>query len=99
MSRGPGKIQRAIRELLLASPERTFTLDDLGALIYPGEEFTKSRRIHLQRSIEKIIASLAWGRRRVGNRVEYMRLETFSRRQQAFEKLMAEKRMLAGRAA
>lgn len=43
MSRGPGRIQRAIAAAFDAQPTRRFTTRELAALAYPGTEIGKTQ--------------------------------------------------------
>ncbi|MBV8916414.1 MAG: hypothetical protein JOZ05_25675 [Acetobacteraceae bacterium] len=60
MSRGPGRIERAIRALFDAHPDEAFTTDDLCVASYPGLDHRKSRRKHqvaALRAANKVIAT------------------------------------------
>lgn len=52
MSRGPGKIERALGDLLVANPAGTFMLEDLAAVAYPGLEYIeKKHRVSIWRAV------------------------------------------------
>ncbi len=41
MSRGPGRLQRGLIAAFQAEPDRRFTIEELAALVYPGEAFKR----------------------------------------------------------
>lgn len=64
MSRGPGRIERAIRQLFDAHPDEAFTTDDLCVARYPGLERRKIEHKHqvgVMRAANKVLAGdLDW---------------------------------------
>jgi hypothetical protein len=57
MSRGPGRIERAIRALLDAHPDEAFTTDDLAAHCYPDADVIEHKhRVAVVRAANKVIA-------------------------------------------
>jgi hypothetical protein len=61
MSRGPGRIERAIEETFTANPSETFTVDELVATAYPGtDEIEKKHRVAVIRAADKVAARLWW---------------------------------------
>jgi hypothetical protein len=74
VSRGPGKLERTIRELFDANPDLAFVTDELCEHGYPGEEIERKHRVAVLRAAKNVIASdpdwqewVAWGQG--GNRV------------------------------
>lgn len=62
MSRGPGKIERAIEEAFKANPDDTFTMDGLVAVAMPGlNEVEKKHRVSVGRAAKKAAARCGWG--------------------------------------
>jgi hypothetical protein len=58
MSRGAGRIERALRTLLAAEPTNAFSLADLATHIFPDVRVVqKKHRVSLRRAALKIIAS------------------------------------------
>jgi hypothetical protein len=78
VSRGPGRIERAIIEAFTANPSMTFTVDDLAAIAYPGlNRIEKKHRVAVLRAADKVAAQLWWGGRRMerpGHPVVYFNL-------------------------
>ncbi|MCJ2099717.1 hypothetical protein [Methylobacterium sp. E-046] len=61
MSRGPGKVERAIEAAFLASPEATFSVADLGPIAYPGlNRVEKRHRVAILRAADRVAARLWW---------------------------------------
>jgi hypothetical protein len=61
MSRGPGRIERAIEEAFTANPSQTFTVDELVAIAYPGtDEIEKKHRVAVVRAADKVAARRCW---------------------------------------
>jgi hypothetical protein len=57
MSRGPGRIERAIRELLDANPDLAFVTDELGEHCYPGvTPIERKHQVSVLRAAHKVIA-------------------------------------------
>jgi len=64
MSRGPGKIERAIENLLRVNSRRSFTGEELTLACYPGiNRPEKKHRVSALRAMRKIAPSLHWGSR------------------------------------
>ena len=61
MSRGPGKIERAIELLFQDHPDRIFTVDDLAAAAYPGINRPEKRhRVAVLRAGRNVASRLWW---------------------------------------
>jgi len=58
MSRGPGRIQRAIAELFDAKPDGRFTTRELASHAYPGAEIGKSQIDAVLRAIPSITPAI-----------------------------------------
>jgi hypothetical protein len=76
LSKGPGQIQRAIRELLDAHPNEAFTTDELCECCYPGVVIEKKHRVAVLRAAWNVLkdepdwtAQRRWGDQ--GNRYEF----------------------------
>ena len=56
MSRGPGRIERAIKAAFDAEPTRVFTTEHLCARVYPGvDAIEKKHRVSLIRAAKRVI--------------------------------------------
>jgi len=59
MSRGPGRIERAIRDLFDANPDEAFTTDDLCIACYPRlklkQQIERKHRVAVARAASKVI--------------------------------------------
>jgi hypothetical protein len=65
MSRGPGKIERAIEAAFLKEPSRTFSTQELIPIAYPGRKAVeKKHRVAVLRAANKIARLLWWRGRR-----------------------------------
>lgn len=53
MSRGPGIVQHRLRAALEAEPARRFTVEELAALAYPGEEISRVRLSSVRRALSR----------------------------------------------
>jgi len=61
MSRGPGKIERAIEAAFTAQPSATFTVYELGPIAYPGlNGMEKRHQVSIRRAVEKVASRLWW---------------------------------------
>ncbi|MFJ7441277.1 hypothetical protein ACIQW5_26945 [Methylorubrum thiocyanatum] len=61
MSRGPGRIERAIEAAFLGSPSATFSVADLGPIAYPGlNQVEKRHRVAILRAADKVARRLWW---------------------------------------
>lgn len=61
MSRGPGKIERAIEAAFSAMPSATFSVAELGPIAYPGlNRVEKRHRVAILRAADKVAARLWW---------------------------------------
>lgn len=57
MSRGPGRIERAIKGAFDAEPQRVFTTDELCAQVFAGApRIEKKHRVSLIRAAKRVIA-------------------------------------------
>ena len=54
MSRGPGRLQRDLAELIAAHPGKTFSTAELCAHVYPGELIEKKHRVAVHRAMKGI---------------------------------------------
>jgi hypothetical protein len=63
MSRGPGRIERAIETLFAAEPSRTFSTDELVKAVYRGvDRVEKKHRITVLRAADKVAKRLHWAK-------------------------------------
>jgi hypothetical protein len=61
MSRGTGRIERAIETAFLHEPNRTFTLDELVSIAYPGLKRPEKRHhVAILRGAHNVAARLGW---------------------------------------
>jgi hypothetical protein len=61
MSRGPGRIEKAIERIFAESPSKTFSTDELAALAYPTVgRIEKKHRVAILRAADKVAARLYW---------------------------------------
>lgn len=61
MSRGPGRIERTITDLLLANPRKTYTAEEVVSACYPGiNRVEKKHRVSTLRAAKKVAANLHW---------------------------------------
>ena len=73
MSRGPGRIERAIHDLMAAEPDGAWTPEDLAERIYVGivNRIEKKHRVSVQRAVRNVIRDDPdwdlWRGYRVGN--------------------------------
>src|SRR4051794_38704563 len=78
MSRGPGRIERAIARVFASDPEATYTVDDLALAAYPGiTRVEKKHRVCVLRAVWKVAAKAYWGCRRsdgLGNELVFFNL-------------------------
>jgi hypothetical protein len=58
MSRGLGQVQRRLLAALQAEPSRRFTVEELAALAYPGEEIDCSRLSSARRGLRGLSGSI-----------------------------------------
>jgi hypothetical protein len=63
MSKGPGKLERAIADAFARQPSATFTVEDLGPICYPGlNQVEKKHRVAIIRAADKVAEHMWWGR-------------------------------------
>jgi hypothetical protein len=78
MSRGPGSIERAISQAFETEPSRTFTVEELTLIAYPGiNRPEKKHRVAVLRAADKVGSRSGWiGRRaeRPGGTIIYSNL-------------------------
>ena len=78
MSRGPGKIQRAIADAFRQNPSATYAVDDLAVISYPGlNKIEKKHRVAVVRAADAVAKSTSWcGQRaeRPGHQLIYYNL-------------------------
>ena len=61
MSRGPGRIEKAIERLFVEQPDRTFSTDDLAKAAYPALDHVEKRhRVAILRAADKVAQRLHW---------------------------------------
>jgi hypothetical protein len=62
MSRGPGKIQRAIKAIIEAEPDRAFLLSELCERVYPGiNRVEKKHRVAVARAAARMpLPTISW---------------------------------------
>jgi hypothetical protein len=51
MSKGPGRVMRAIIEATEAEPTRRFTIEELAALAYPGAEIVHKHMVEVRAAV------------------------------------------------
>ena len=57
MSRGPGRIERAVKGAFDAQPNHTFTTDELCACVFVGiQRIEKKHRVSLIRAAKRVVA-------------------------------------------
>ncbi|MGY4496959.1 hypothetical protein ACVWYH_000886 [Bradyrhizobium sp. GM24.11] len=62
MSKGPGRIQRAIEAAFAKSPSDTFTVEELGPIAYPGlNRIEKKHRVAILRAAYAALERTGWG--------------------------------------
>lgn len=62
MSRGPGKIERAVEALFLENPRRSFTGEEVALACYQGiNRPEKKHRVSTLRAVKKVAPKLHWG--------------------------------------
>jgi hypothetical protein len=71
MSKGPGRIQRAIKGLFEAEPENAFTTTELCERVYGVKETYKSHRIAVIRAAKKIPGLDYWVSENLGNQLVF----------------------------
>jgi hypothetical protein len=60
MSKGPGRIERAIETAFRANPDGYFSVGDIAALAYPGEYINRAKREAALRAAQKVAGRLYW---------------------------------------
>jgi hypothetical protein len=61
MSKGPGKIQRAVEALFIAQPDTAFTVEDLATASFPGiNHIEKKHRVSVLRAAAKASVRTGW---------------------------------------
>lgn len=61
MSRGPGRIERAIEAAFRAEPLHVFTVDDLARIAYPGvNRAQKKHRVAILRAARRVCERIYW---------------------------------------
>jgi hypothetical protein len=67
MSRGPGRIERAIEAAFTTEPNRAFTVEELARAAYPGvNRVEKKHRVALLRAAHNVAERLLWRTMRGG---------------------------------
>lgn len=65
MSRGPGRIERAIEEAFVSNSSKTFSVEELCLVAYPGiNRLEKKHRVATLRAAHKPARRLGWSGRR-----------------------------------
>jgi hypothetical protein len=54
VSKGPGRVERAIADVFEAEPDNAFTVEDLCDRVYPGEPVEKKHRVAVLRAAKNI---------------------------------------------
>lgn len=63
MSRGPGKIERAIEVAFTAAPHETFSVAELGSVTYPSlNRVEKRHRVAIIRAADRVASRLWWAK-------------------------------------
>lgn len=63
VSKGPGRIERAIEGAFTASPDSSFSVADLGSAAYPGlNRVEKRHRVAIIRAADKVASCLWWAK-------------------------------------
>lgn len=65
MSKGPGRVQRAITAAFEAEPTRRFTTAELAAIAYPGTTVEKNHTDAVHRALTKLTAPLGLTKSRI----------------------------------
>jgi hypothetical protein len=61
MSRGPGRVERAIEQTFTDNPSAAFTVEELAAAAYPGlNRVEKKHRVAVLRAADKVAGRLGW---------------------------------------
>ena len=61
MSRGPGRVERAIEEAFRSNPTETFTAGELAVFVYPGlNRVEKKHRVAILRAGYRVAPRLHW---------------------------------------
>ena len=55
MSRGPGRVQRAIAQCFRDNPDRAFTTADLVAVCFPDEERESKHEVSVLRAVRDVL--------------------------------------------
>jgi hypothetical protein len=67
MSKGPGRIERAIQAAFTRHPERSFSTDELGPIACPGlDRLEKKHRVAVARAAGNVMNRMPWGAYRAG---------------------------------
>ena len=63
MSRGPGRVERAIEGAFTASPDTAFSVAELGPVAYPGlNRVEKRHRVAIIRAADRVASRLWWAK-------------------------------------
>ena len=63
VSRGPGRVERAIEAAFLASPDAAFSVAELGGIAYPGlNRVEKRHRVAIIRAADRVASRLWWAK-------------------------------------
>lgn len=66
MSRGPGRVQRALIEAFEQFPDRRFTIEELAENVYPRAKVSEVHKDTVRRALAKLEPSLELHRCRIG---------------------------------
>ncbi len=66
MSRGAGSVQRGIIAAFEAAPGRRFTVEELAAEVYLGQEIERKHLVSVRRALDKVVPKLGLARSRAG---------------------------------
>lgn len=66
MSKGPGRVQRAIISAFDSAPDQRFTVSEMAALVYPGAPLEKRHFDAVHRALMRLTPALNLFKCRVG---------------------------------
>jgi hypothetical protein len=61
MSRGPGRVQKIITDLIASNPHGAWSVTELCKHIYPDARMEKKHRVAVTRALRKMVLPSAWG--------------------------------------
>lgn len=60
MSKGPGRVERAIGEAFTSNPDGYFSVTDLATLVYPDRPCDRAQRVAIIRAADKVAPRIHW---------------------------------------